>query len=169
MSVFLSLFFVLQVIIGHLSCFVNTFHFYWISIDLTFYKVYSYIFLSTVSILGNRVSPDSWSPEERRWVSWDQMFSQYTKLLCRTVVQTKPETTMDLQLMAYINVQQDTTEPGFDDKIKLEGDGRNNVTLTISTLRLNDSAVYFCAAILHSAQNHLCLIQKLLVMLQVYQ
>ncbi len=48
--------------------------------------------------------------------------------------------------MAYINVQQDTTEPGFDGKIKLEGDGRNNVTLTISTLRLNYSAVYFCAA-----------------------
>ncbi|KAK2878618.1 hypothetical protein QQF64_011305 [Cirrhinus molitorella] len=53
---------------------------------------------------------------------------------------------MNLQLMGFINVQQTTVEPEFDGKIKMDGDGRNNVTLTIDTLKLTDSALYFCAA-----------------------
>uniref|UniRef100_A0A8C1PB41 Immunoglobulin V-set domain-containing protein n=1 Tax=Cyprinus carpio TaxID=7962 RepID=A0A8C1PB41_CYPCA len=53
---------------------------------------------------------------------------------------------MELQLMGNINVKQKTIEPEFNGKIKLDGDGRNNVTLTIDTLILNDSAMYFCAA-----------------------
>ncbi|KAF4102510.1 hypothetical protein G5714_017310 [Onychostoma macrolepis] len=53
---------------------------------------------------------------------------------------------MGLQFMGYLNIKQDVKETKFNDKIKLDGDGRNNVTLIISNLRLNDSAVYFCAA-----------------------
>ncbi|KAL0170611.1 hypothetical protein M9458_035207, partial [Cirrhinus mrigala] len=56
------------------------------------------------------------------------------------------QSTMDLQLMGYLNMKQEVKETKFNDKIKLEGDGRNNVTLTINTLMLTDSAVYFCAA-----------------------
>jgi len=37
-------------------------------------------------------------------------------------------------------------ETEFENKIKLEGDAKKNGTLTIEKLRLNDSAVYFCAA-----------------------
>ncbi|KAL1258072.1 hypothetical protein QQF64_011316 [Cirrhinus molitorella] len=53
------------------------------------------------------------------------------------------QNTMDLRFMGYLNIKQKIKES---DKIKLNGDGRNNVTLTINTLMLNDNAVYFCAA-----------------------
>jgi len=53
---------------------------------------------------------------------------------------------MDLRLMGYLNIEYENKETEFTDKIKLSGDGRNNVTLTIDSLRLSDSAVYFCAA-----------------------
>ncbi|ROI15748.1 hypothetical protein DPX16_8902 [Anabarilius grahami] len=53
---------------------------------------------------------------------------------------------MDLQLMGFRNIEQDTIETEFNDKIKLKGDGRNSVTLIIHTLTLTDSAVYFYAA-----------------------
>ncbi len=139
MSVFLSLFFVLQVIIGHLILFCYCF-------DLTFYKVYSLIFLSTVSILGKRVLQ---TPSDLR-----KKEDEFLEIKCSHSIQDyyvvqwykQSQGTMDLQLMGYINVQQVTTEPEFNGKIKLDGDGRNNVTLSISTLRLTDSAVYFCAA-----------------------
>ncbi len=53
---------------------------------------------------------------------------------------------MGLQFMGYLNIKQEVKETTFNDKIKLEGDGINNVTLTLNTLKMNDSAVYFCAA-----------------------
>ncbi|TRY57901.1 hypothetical protein DNTS_014417 [Danionella cerebrum] len=51
-----------------------------------------------------------------------------------------------LQFMGYRNIHQDTVEMEFNEKIELDGDGRNNVSLTIKDLELKDSAVYFCAA-----------------------
>ncbi len=48
--------------------------------------------------------------------------------------------------MGYLDIIQEVKETTFNDKIKLDGDGRNNVTLIISNLGLTDSAVYFCAA-----------------------
>ncbi|XP_056111056.1 uncharacterized protein LOC130088362 [Rhinichthys klamathensis goyatoka] len=47
----------------------------------------------------------------------------------------------DLRLMGFLNVKYENKEIEFKDKIKLSGDGRNNGTLTINSLRLNDSAV----------------------------
>ncbi len=53
---------------------------------------------------------------------------------------------LGLKLMGYLYNEAKNEEPEFDNKIKLDGNGRNNGTLIISNLRLNDSAVYFCAA-----------------------
>lgn len=49
---------------------------------------------------------------------------------------------MDLQFRWYLNIKQEINETKYNDKIELDGDGRNNVR------------------ILHSAQNHLCLVNK---------
>ncbi len=53
---------------------------------------------------------------------------------------------LGFKLMGYLNYDKENKELEFENKIKLEGDGQKNGTLTISNLRLNDSAVYFCAA-----------------------
>lgn len=49
-------------------------------------------------------------------------------------------------LMGYLYLTNENKEPGFVTKTKLDGDARKNGTLTIKTLTLNESAVYFCAA-----------------------
>lgn len=48
--------------------------------------------------------------------------------------------------MGYLNTIFPKPEAEFETKIKLSGDGSNNGTLTINSLSVNDSAVYFCAA-----------------------
>ncbi len=53
---------------------------------------------------------------------------------------------MGFKFMGFLNLEYDNPELEFKSKIKLDGDGRKNGTLTINTLNLNDSAVYFCAA-----------------------
>uniref|UniRef100_A0A672JJQ4 Ig-like domain-containing protein n=1 Tax=Salarias fasciatus TaxID=181472 RepID=A0A672JJQ4_SALFA len=56
-----------------------------------------------------------------------------------------------LQLLGYLNLNSVNVESEMNGKISFIGDGRNDGSLSISDLRLNDSAVYFCAASLHSA------------------
>ncbi len=53
---------------------------------------------------------------------------------------------LGLKLMGYLSNEDKNKEPEFDNKIELKGNGRNNGTLIINNLKLNDSAVYFCAA-----------------------
>ncbi|KAF4102511.1 hypothetical protein G5714_017311 [Onychostoma macrolepis] len=53
---------------------------------------------------------------------------------------------LGLKLMGNLYYNNPNEEPEFKGKIKLEGEAQTNGNLTINSLRLNDSAVYFCAA-----------------------
>lgn len=52
----------------------------------------------------------------------------------------------ELTLLGYIFTTTPNIETDFEAKIKLSGDGRNNGSLTINSLSVKDSGVYFCAS-----------------------
>lgn len=56
-----------------------------------------------------------------------------------------------LKLLGYLNLNYPYIENDVKEKISFSGDGRQQSGLNISNLLLNDSAVYFCAARMHSA------------------
>ena len=62
-----------------------------------------------------------------------------------------------LTLLGYLYATTKSVEPEFSGKFEMDGDANINKknSLTISNLLLNDSAVYFCAASLHSVSDHL--------------
>ncbi|KAG7509766.1 immunoglobulin lambda-1 light chain-like [Solea senegalensis] len=65
-----------------------------------------------------------------------------------------------LQLLGYMLANIGKPETGADVKIHGSANKDQNCTLTIETLDLNSSAVYFCAASLHSATHHCSSVQK---------
>lgn len=64
----------------------------------------------------------------------------------------------EMQLMGYLYRTNVNTEPVFTEKIKLSGNGASNSELTLESLSLNDSAIYYCAAREHGAVGflHFC-------------
>ncbi|XP_034531374.1 uncharacterized protein LOC117806530 [Notolabrus celidotus] len=67
-----------------------------------------------------------------------------------------------MQLLGYVSFTEPTLEKDLKMKVKIEGDANENktCTLTIEEADLNSSAVYFCAASLHSAACHHSSVQK---------
>uniref|UniRef100_A0A3Q1BSX4 Ig-like domain-containing protein n=1 Tax=Amphiprion ocellaris TaxID=80972 RepID=A0A3Q1BSX4_AMPOC len=51
-----------------------------------------------------------------------------------------------LHFLGYLNVMFPNPEDNVKGKISFNGDGRKHSNLSISTVSVNDSAVYFCAA-----------------------
>ncbi len=66
---------------------------------------------------------------------------------------------LGFKLMGYLNYDKDNKELEFENKIKLEGDGEKNVTDYQQPQAERQCSVFLCS-ILHSAQNHLCLIRQ---------
>ncbi|MBN3311911.1 HVM00 protein, partial [Atractosteus spatula] len=66
----------------------------------------------------------------------------------------------DFRHLGYLNLKNPNPEDEFKDKITLTGDGRNKGVLEISSITAADSGVYFCAASIHSAADHLFPLQK---------
>ncbi|KAG9268845.1 hypothetical protein AMEX_G17871 [Astyanax mexicanus] len=58
----------------------------------------------------------------------------------------KQDQTTGLKLMGYLYTNTKTKETGYENKIELNGDGRNNASMTLKSLSVDDSGVYFCAA-----------------------
>ncbi|KAG7511063.1 immunoglobulin lambda-1 light chain-like [Solea senegalensis] len=65
-----------------------------------------------------------------------------------------------LQFLGYMLADSGNPETGVDIKIHGSADKDQTCTLIIETLDLNSSAVYFCAASLHSATHHCSSVQK---------
>lgn len=57
-----------------------------------------------------------------------------------------------LQFLGYMYAKSPNPEPGLG--VKMEGSANKGQTCTLTTEKLNSSAVYFCAARLHSATYH---------------
>ncbi|KAG9268844.1 hypothetical protein AMEX_G17870 [Astyanax mexicanus] len=70
-----------------------------------------------------------------------------------------------LHLLGYLNMNFVYPEEALKNKTELGGDGRNNGTITIKNLQLNDSAVYFCAVRYTVLQNAELFYKNLLFLL----
>ena len=65
-----------------------------------------------------------------------------------------------LKLLGYLNMKITNPEDDVKGKISFDGDGRQQSSLTVSDLHLNDSAAFFCAASRHSAADSTKSLQK---------
>ncbi|KAL6477473.1 hypothetical protein MHYP_G00133080 [Metynnis hypsauchen] len=70
----------------------------------------------------------------------------HTVKSCDRILWYKHTQATGFKFMGYLNVQSSKPEIEYEKKITLSGDGRNNGSLTITSLSVNDTAVYFCAA-----------------------
>uniref|UniRef100_A0A3P8SDC8 Ig-like domain-containing protein n=1 Tax=Amphiprion percula TaxID=161767 RepID=A0A3P8SDC8_AMPPE len=59
-----------------------------------------------------------------------------------------------LQYLGYLNIKNGNPEKGVDVTIEGDANKNKNCTLTINSLSVSSSAVYFCAASYHSATCH---------------
>ncbi|KAF7704665.1 hypothetical protein C0J45_7969 [Silurus meridionalis] len=78
---------------------------------------------------------------------------EFVEMICEHTVKNydrilwyKHNQNTGFQYIGYLNTFIPRTEPEFETKITLSGDGKKNGSLTIKSVSVNDSAVYFCAA-----------------------
>uniref|UniRef100_A0A673IBP1 Ig-like domain-containing protein n=1 Tax=Sinocyclocheilus rhinocerous TaxID=307959 RepID=A0A673IBP1_9TELE len=114
-----------------------------------FIYLFMYLFFfifPTVACLGKTVlqTPDDLlkKQDESAVITCTHKIQSYNQILWYK----QSQDSLGLKLIGNLYVESKNKEPGFENKINLEGDGRNKGILTISNLTLTDSAVYFCAA-----------------------
>ena len=84
-------------------------------------------------------------PAETAEISCSHSIDTYDRILWYKQINNR-----QLQFLGLMYVDTEFPEPGSGVKMAGNGNKDQNVTLTIEGLNLNSSAVYFCAASLHS-------------------
>ncbi len=103
-------------------------------------------FFSTAVCLGKSVlqTPDDLlkNQDESAVITCTHNIQSYNQILWYK----QSQDSLGLKLMGNLYYAKPDEEPEFKNKIKMEGEAQTNGILTIRNLKLNDSAVYFCAA-----------------------
>ncbi|KAL7862353.1 hypothetical protein SRHO_G00137940 [Serrasalmus rhombeus] len=89
-----------------------------------------------------------------------ELHCSHSILNYRLMLWYKQSENNQLSLLGYLNMDSKYPEEALRPKITLDGDGRNNGTLTLKNLQPNDSAVYFCAASQAQCCRLLCSLTK---------
>ncbi len=114
--------------------------------------------MSTGSSLSDQVKQtpaDIYSkPGENAKITCSHRIASYNRIFWYKQSDTQ------LQLLGYMEYSEGYAEDGVNVKIDGSAKKDENCTLTIPDLTLNSSAVYFCAASLHSATYHCSSAQK---------
>uniref|UniRef100_A0A8C5G1I9 Ig-like domain-containing protein n=1 Tax=Gouania willdenowi TaxID=441366 RepID=A0A8C5G1I9_GOUWI len=71
----------------------------------------------------------------------DRMYSR-----CVFILWYKQDRGKSLKLLGYLNMNIRNHEEDLEERIRFDGDGRKESTLSVTDLNFNDSALYFCAA-----------------------
>ena len=121
-------------------------------------KCFIYLF-STGSSLSDKVQQRPANiykkPAETAKISCSHSIDSYNVILWYKQINNR-----QLQLLGYMVGDSELPEPGSGVKMDGSANKDQNCTLTIEGLNLNSSAVYFCAASLHSETHHLLLSTK---------
>ncbi len=120
------------------------------------------MFLFTGSVVNGSVnqSPSNLIKSEKDTAELvcEHNITSYTIILWYKQTQTNHGFT----LLGYIWNKNYFPEDNFSKKIKLDGDGTKNGSLKILQLEASDSAMYYCAASVHSVMSSRATIQKAL-------
>ncbi|KAK7141939.1 hypothetical protein R3I94_011586 [Phoxinus phoxinus] len=112
----------------------------------TFLSVSASLLMLTASCLGKTVDQTPANLIQNQDGSAEIICTHNIPSYDRILWYKQSQDTSGLKLMGYLYYKDETKESEFENKIKLEGDAQKDCTLTINSLTVTDSAVYFCAA-----------------------
>ena len=114
------------------------------------FAIYFYKFLTGSSAEVHQIPPEMLVKQgERTKISCSHNILGYNRIFWY-----KLSKNTQMQLLGYMSLNDEYPEDGVDVKMEGSASKDKNCTLTTEELTLSSSAVYFCAASLHSATYH---------------